>query len=240
MQVFRGTQASWKGLEYFDRPQDRPFAEGGDDNLIQCACQWGTVSNAASGMGKAVRDCYGVSPWGIFVRPDSKIFTPDDLADVPIAVGMRAGSHFGELSAIGPRQRTARIIAVERSTVAVMPRDSFLSMLMNFPQVSVNLLRDLAYVISSMNERVSVLSKTNPRQRVYIELLRLAVPNPRGDGSWIIEPLPHHNNIAAWAGTEQQEVAEAIGKLAREKIVERKNRTIIIRDRARIESLSGM
>ena len=94
MQVFRGTQASWKGLEYFDRPQDRPFAEGGDDNLIQCACQWGTVSNAASGMGKAVRDCYGVSPWGIFVRPDSKIFTPEDLADVPIAVGMRAGSHF--------------------------------------------------------------------------------------------------------------------------------------------------
>ena len=153
---------------------------------------------------------------------------------------MLAGSHFGELSAIGPRQRTARIVAVERSTVAVMPRDSFLSMLMNFPQVSINLLRDLAYVISSMNERVSVLSKTNPRQRVYIELLRLAVPNPRGDGSWIIEPLPHHNDIAGWAGTEQQEVAEAIGKLAREKILERRNRSIIIKDRSRIESLSGM
>ena len=94
MQVFRGTQASWKGLEYFDRPQDRPFAEDGDDNVIQSACQWGTISNAASGMGRAVRDCYGVSPWGIFVRPDSKIRQPEDLADVPIAVGMRAGSHF--------------------------------------------------------------------------------------------------------------------------------------------------
>ena len=94
MQVFRGTQSSWKRLDYFDRPQDRPFAENGAENLIQCACQWGTVSNAASGMGKAVRDCYGVSPWGIFVRPDSDIRTPEDLADVPIAVGMRAGSHF--------------------------------------------------------------------------------------------------------------------------------------------------
>ncbi len=94
MQVFRGTQSSWKGLGYFERPQDRPFADNGADNLIQCACQWGTVSNAASGMGKAVRDCYGVSPWGIFVRPDSEIRTPEDLADVPIAVGMRAGSHF--------------------------------------------------------------------------------------------------------------------------------------------------
>ena len=153
---------------------------------------------------------------------------------------MLKGSHFGELSAIGPRERTARIIAVQRSTVAVMPREAFLEMLMEFPQVSINLLRDLAYVISSMNDRVSLLSKTNPRQRVYIELLRLAVPNPRGDGSWVIEPIPHHADIAGWAGTEQREVAEAIGKLAREKILERKNRSIIINDRARIESLSGM
>jgi ABC-type nitrate/sulfonate/bicarbonate transport system substrate-binding protein len=45
-------------------------------------------------MGKFVSGCYGVSPWGIFVRPDSKIRNPVDLKDVPIAVGMRAGSHF--------------------------------------------------------------------------------------------------------------------------------------------------
>ena len=94
MKVFGGMQESWKGLDYFERPQDRPFAEGEDDNVIQCACQWGTVSNAASGMGQAVKDFYGISPWGIFVRPDSKIHSPEDLADVPIAVGLRAGSHF--------------------------------------------------------------------------------------------------------------------------------------------------
>jgi hypothetical protein len=35
-----------------------------------------------------------VSPWGIFVRADSKIRRPEDLADVPVSVGMRAGSHF--------------------------------------------------------------------------------------------------------------------------------------------------
>lgn len=92
MKVFRGTQSSWKGLDYFDRPQDRPYAEGAD--VIQSACQWGTISNAAAGMGRAVADCYGISPWGIFVRPESKIQKPRDLADVPIAVGMRAGSHF--------------------------------------------------------------------------------------------------------------------------------------------------
>jgi NitT/TauT family transport system substrate-binding protein len=41
-----------------------------------------------------VADAYGVSPWAIFVRPDSRICTPADLKDVPISVGMRAGSHF--------------------------------------------------------------------------------------------------------------------------------------------------
>jgi NitT/TauT family transport system substrate-binding protein len=92
MKTFRGTQSSWKDLQYFDRPQDRPFAEG--RTVIQSACAWGSICNASAGMGKFVPDCYGISPWGIFVRPESKIERPKDLKDVPIAVGMRAGSHF--------------------------------------------------------------------------------------------------------------------------------------------------
>ena len=94
MKTFRGTQSSWKGTDYLQRPQDRPFTEAKDGSLIQCACLWGTISNAGAGMGRFVGDCYGVSPWGIFVRPDSKIRKPQDLKDVPISVGMRAGSHF--------------------------------------------------------------------------------------------------------------------------------------------------
>ena len=94
IKTFRGTQSSWKGKDYFQRPQDQPFTENKDGSLIQCACVWGTISNASSGMGRFVGDCYGVSPWAIFVRPDSKIRRPEDLADVPVSVGLRAGSHF--------------------------------------------------------------------------------------------------------------------------------------------------
>ena len=88
--TFRGTQSSWKGMEYFERPQDKAVNE----QVIQCACLWGTISNASAGMGLIVPDCYGVSPWAIFARPDSTIRQPEDLRDVPIAIGMRAGSHF--------------------------------------------------------------------------------------------------------------------------------------------------
>jgi NitT/TauT family transport system substrate-binding protein len=91
--TFRGTQSSWKGLEYFQRPQDQPYTQAKED-VIQGACVWGTICNASAGMGRIVADAYGDSPWAIFVRPESRIRKPEDLKDVEIAVGMRAGSHF--------------------------------------------------------------------------------------------------------------------------------------------------
>ncbi|MGC1467375.1 MAG: hypothetical protein WA792_16780 [Pseudolabrys sp.] len=91
--TFRGTQSSWKHLNYFQRPQDTPYTEGEGD-VVQGACVWGTICNASAGMGRVVSDCHGDSPWAIYVRPDSGIHKPEDLKDVPVSVGMRAGSHF--------------------------------------------------------------------------------------------------------------------------------------------------
>jgi NitT/TauT family transport system substrate-binding protein len=91
--TFRGTQSSWKGLNYLERPQDQPYTKTKED-VVQGACWWGTICNASAGMGRVVTEGYGVSPWAIFVRPGSKIHKPEDLKDVPISVGMRAGSHF--------------------------------------------------------------------------------------------------------------------------------------------------
>ena len=91
--TFRGTQSSWKDLEYFQRTQDRTYTADKKD-VIQGACVWGSICNASAGMGRFVPEAYGDSPWAIFVRPESKIRGPADLKDIPISVGMRAGSHF--------------------------------------------------------------------------------------------------------------------------------------------------
>lgn len=91
--TFKGTQSSWKEFKYFERPQDQPYTKSKED-VVQCACMWGTISNASAGMGKVVPEAYGLSPWAIYVRPDSNIRKPEDLKDVPVSVGMRAGSHF--------------------------------------------------------------------------------------------------------------------------------------------------
>ena len=78
--------------DYGARPQDKTFVEG--EPAIGNACAWGTVCNAGAGMGKLVPDVHGVARWAIYVRADSAIRRPEDLANVPIGVGYRAGSHY--------------------------------------------------------------------------------------------------------------------------------------------------
>ncbi len=43
--TFRGTQSSWKGLNYLERPQDRPYTKDNAE-VIQGACVWGSICNA--------------------------------------------------------------------------------------------------------------------------------------------------------------------------------------------------
>jgi NitT/TauT family transport system substrate-binding protein len=80
------------GVPYKERPQDQPFVQG--EEVVCNACAWGSVANAGAGMGKFSADAYGIARHAIFVRADSPIRQPKDLAGVPIGVALRAGSHF--------------------------------------------------------------------------------------------------------------------------------------------------
>ena len=87
--------SSHTGDSYGSRPQDIPFVR--QQKVANSACEWGTACNAGAGMGKLVPDLYTVGRYAIFVKPDSTISRLVDLRDVPVGVGMMAGSHFTAL-----------------------------------------------------------------------------------------------------------------------------------------------
>jgi NitT/TauT family transport system substrate-binding protein len=91
---------SYGNLEYKERPQDLPFVNG--EPIVCNACAWGSIANAGAGMGKFSDQAYGIARNAIFVRPDSWITRPEDLANVPIGVGLRAGSHFSVPQSLEP------------------------------------------------------------------------------------------------------------------------------------------
>ncbi|HMF96893.1 MAG TPA: hypothetical protein VKE96_21490 [Vicinamibacterales bacterium] len=74
--------------------------EEGRKSDISCACHWTVDIAAARGHGRLYPDVYSVAPAGVFVRADSELRTPDDLAGVPISVGYQSGSHYATIQAL--------------------------------------------------------------------------------------------------------------------------------------------
>lgn len=165
--------------------------------------------------------------------------TEDGAEQVALAE-MFTGDTFGELSAIDGRPRSARVIAQDNCIIAMLPREAMLDLLRGHPEVAIALLARFAGMLRSMNRRVFSMATMTPQQRVYMELLRLAHPNPQGDGSWIIDALPAHGDIADWSAAPREVVGTAIGHLAREGIVERRHRSLLIKDHARLRMLAHL
>ncbi len=153
---------------------------------------------------------------------------------------MTAGDTFGEMSAVDKKKRSASVLTTETTVVARLNDEKFRQILTTVPDMAMTLLERFVGMVRTLTTKVTALSSLSPHQRVYMELMRLSEPNPKGDGSWIINRLPGHGEIAEQVGADREAVAAAIGELARAKIVERKFKTLVIKDYSRLQMLSNM
>ena len=83
--------------------------ERGRTSDVSCACHWTVGVAASAGHGKLYRDAYSVAPSGIFVHAQSPVWSPVDLAGVPISVGYQSGSHYSTIQALEPYLPADRI-----------------------------------------------------------------------------------------------------------------------------------
>ncbi len=147
------------------------------------------------------------------------------------------GGYFGELSAIDGGRRSANIVAIEDSLVLVVPPDVFTEILTHNPQAAMQVLRRLAHIIRTADDRIMDLSTLKAVQRVYVELVRLSEEDEK-TGQWLVRPLPTQRDIARRASTSRETVARVLGQLARAEIVERKGRTLHIHDKERLTEMT--
>lgn len=151
-----------------------------------------------------------------------------------------AGGFFGELSALDKEPRSARVTALDPTLLAELSSEDFNDLLHECPEIAVNLLHRFAEIVRRMTSRVTTMSTLTPHQRVYSELLNLAEPDVTTSGLWIIENAPNHQELSTWVGTDKQSVADAIGSLARDGVIERKHKKLIIKDHTRLQRLVGL
>jgi CRP-like cAMP-binding protein len=88
----------------------------------------------------------------------------------------QSGGMVGEMAAIDGRPRSASVVAVEESLVAVLPSEAFVALLESHGEIALQLLRQLSAFVRKSGNRVLELSAVKAINRVYGELLRLAEP----------------------------------------------------------------
>lgn len=151
---------------------------------------------------------------------------------------VNGGDVFGELAAIDGLPRSARAVAVQDSLIASIPGPHFVELMQRHPQTAVRMLRRLACIIRSMDVRLANMSSLEPPQRVMVELIRLAEPDLRIPGSWIIPFAPSHGEIAGWASVDKEMVARTIGELARDGVLRRRGGSIVFLEWGKLQMMA--
>ena len=207
--------------------------------------------------GEAIREIEGMAKWSTY-DADQQVFDKDtDSLDVYFVVtgsvrvlshvrgerevalaNVLEGNYFGELAAIDRKERSARVVSAEPSVLAALNGPAFVDIMMRFPVVGLRVMERFARIIRALDSRVTDLSTLSEVQRVYVELVRLSQPDPRRVGGWYIPDMPNHKEIASWAGTSREAVAQAIGELARAGILERRSMNMVVHDWANLQRMA--
>lgn len=202
---------------------------------IEARCNWSRVPSGSQIFDKDsdTLEVYFVVEGAVRILTNGSDEREVALADVI------AGNYFGELAAIDGMKRSARVVATKDSILASLEGGAFLDLMRQYPPIAIRVVERLTRIVRSLDTRVAQLSSQNESQRVWAEILRLSQPDPTKPSAWQIADLPNHKEIAAWAGTSREKVAQAIGELAREGVVRRRSMGLVICDLPRLQLMAA-
>lgn len=149
---------------------------------------------------------------------------------------------FGELGAIGDMPRTAAALALEESSVWVVPSEVFLEFLAEEPVASRALMRAFARQVASHEAFVEDLLHLDLKGRVAKRLLQLVSPSldelPE-DGA-VLPAVVTHADLASLCGGSRENVTRILSDFQRRGIVEREGRRFVLRKISGLARLAGV
>ncbi|HFE63890.1 MAG TPA: Crp/Fnr family transcriptional regulator [Caldithrix sp.] len=161
----------------------------------------------------------------------------DDGREVILSI-LSDGDFFGEMSLLDGYTRSANVTAIDDSELLVIRREEFLQMLHDFPQIAINLLKELAQRIRKSDEHIKSLSLQDATGRVASTLLRIAEDSGvfrRGQVE-ILE-LPLQQDLANMAGTSRETISRVIKTLCNQGYLKKESGKIIILDYEKFKTI---
>lgn len=150
---------------------------------------------------------------------------------------LEAGEMFGELAAIDGGQRSASVVAVKDTLLIAMPETVFRAAIKNHPSVADAVLQRLAGLVRLYSQRLYEMRTLDVQSRIRAELVRLAEDSLGEDNTATISPLPTSADIADRVNTRREAVSRELASLTRQGLIERHQRSLLIRDFAGLNRL---
>jgi len=144
---------------------------------------------------------------------------------------LNEGEFFGEMALLDGESRSANVIALEETEVLTLNREDFLVVLHDYPQIAIQLLKEMAHRLRKSDRQIASLSLSDAEKRIALCIIRFADEQgiiQRGQVS--IPKMPIQQDIANMAGTSRETVSRAINLLEKEHFIKRQGRELLILD----------
>lgn len=150
------------------------------------------------------------------------------------------GEPFGGVVALGDAPYPVSAIVVQPAVVRAWTRAEVADMLAKYPQVRVNIMREMATHMTDALTRVRELTTARVDQRLAQTLLRLSrqCGQKEADGVLITQPLTRQE-LADLAGTTLYTVSRTLTKWASLGLVESRKRLLLLRSPERLQHVAG-
>ncbi len=144
---------------------------------------------------------------------------------------LNEGDFFGEMSLLDGESRSANVIALEKTQVLTLDREDFLVVLHDYPQIAIQLLKEMAGRIRKSDRQITSLSLSDAEKRIALCIIRFADEQGKiKNGQVSIPKIPIQQDIANMAGTSRETVSRALSILEKENFIEREGKELIILD----------
>lgn len=163
-----------------------------------------------------------------------KVALPGDEGREVILGILTVGDHFGELSLIDGRPRSAHVVATQASTLIVLRRADFRRQVEQNPQVAWGLMVELSRRLRQADGTIGSLVLLDVPGRVAKVLLDHATP---GEPASLVKQLTHQT-MAHMIGASRETVSRAMAEFQEKGLISVQRRVVTIVDRGALESRS--
>ena len=141
-----------------------------------------------------------------------KVYVSDEDGKEIILNDQGPGEYFGEMALLDEGPRSASVMTLEPTRLAVLSKQTFRDCLASNPRISFNLIRQLVHRGRRLTDNVKNLGLNDVYGRLTYKLRELATSR---DGELVIDQKLTHQDIASMVGSSREMVSRIMKELSR-------------------------